>query len=343
LKSEIIKFIQDAEIIVADLTNERPNCYLEVGFAMGIDKFRNIILTAKEDHNPTSPNHVKGGPRIHFDLSGYDILFWSPEKIEDFQSELTKRIKRRRLIISSATPRSPWDIEWIQLERDKAILGLRQSGFEGFMEIRFAVDHPKPQFLQKSLLESGEKAEIKSFGWPIAVTLEREDCRPRPRSSGIVAEISIPEDKIYDYWAIQRNGDFYLLQSLFEDWRTKPGTFIFYDTRIVRVTEALLYCARLYSNLGIDRSTRVNFAVRHGGLSGRRMSSTTSGFFRDGATAAENTIDEETSFPLEEIESNLVGIVKRLLASLFVVFNFTELPDSVYENTVSKFAQGIVV
>ena len=35
LKSEIIKFIEDSDIIVADLTNERPNCYLEVGYTMG--------------------------------------------------------------------------------------------------------------------------------------------------------------------------------------------------------------------------------------------------------------------------------------------------------------------
>jgi hypothetical protein len=31
LKSEIVAFIDQADIIVADLTKERPNCYLEVG------------------------------------------------------------------------------------------------------------------------------------------------------------------------------------------------------------------------------------------------------------------------------------------------------------------------
>lgn len=75
LKSEIIKRIQDSEVIVADLTNERPNCYLEVGYAMGIDKFRNLILTARQDHNQDSPDHQPGGAKIHFDLSGYDVLF----------------------------------------------------------------------------------------------------------------------------------------------------------------------------------------------------------------------------------------------------------------------------
>jgi len=34
LKNEIIQNINSADIIIADLTNERPNCYLEVGVSM---------------------------------------------------------------------------------------------------------------------------------------------------------------------------------------------------------------------------------------------------------------------------------------------------------------------
>src|SRR5208282_1717359 len=74
LKSEIIGFIENSHIIVADLTNERPNCYLEVGYAMGIDKFRNLILTARRDHNQDDPAHSPGGAKVHFDLQGYDVL-----------------------------------------------------------------------------------------------------------------------------------------------------------------------------------------------------------------------------------------------------------------------------
>ena len=85
LKSEIIGFIERSEVIIADLTHERPNCYLEIGYAMGIDKFRNLILTVREDHSPNSPNHVKGGSKIHFDLTGYDILFWNPDDLDTFR------------------------------------------------------------------------------------------------------------------------------------------------------------------------------------------------------------------------------------------------------------------
>jgi len=99
LKSELIQFIHNSDIIIADLTNERPNCYLEVGYAMGIDKFRNLILTVREDHFPESPNFVQGGPKVHFDLGGYDILRWNIGEVDNLREELEKRIGRRLAII----------------------------------------------------------------------------------------------------------------------------------------------------------------------------------------------------------------------------------------------------
>ena len=101
LASEIIAFIEEAEIIVADLTNERPNCYLEVGYALGVAKFTNLVLTAREDHDPESPRHRPGGAKVHFDLAGYDILFWHPERLDAFRGELEKRIARRRLLLEA--------------------------------------------------------------------------------------------------------------------------------------------------------------------------------------------------------------------------------------------------
>jgi hypothetical protein len=102
LKSEITALIEDSDIVIADLTNERPNCYLEVGYAMGRNRFRNLILLAREDHNSDSPNYKPGGKKVHFDLSGYDILFWDPNSPNEFQTELKRRIQRRlNLLVAS--------------------------------------------------------------------------------------------------------------------------------------------------------------------------------------------------------------------------------------------------
>ena len=73
--------------------------------------------------------------------------------------------------------------------------------------------------------------------------------QPRPRSDGIVADLHFGGDSPeYDYWALRRNGDYYLRKSLFEDKR--DPTAIFFNTRIVRNTELLLYALRLYDKLG---------------------------------------------------------------------------------------------
>ncbi|MEN8184664.1 MAG: hypothetical protein ABFS46_19255 [Myxococcota bacterium] len=100
LHTEIIGFLEEAEILVADLTHERPNCYLEVGYALGAGRFTNLVLLAREDHDPDHPSHRPGGPKVHFDLAGYDILFWNPRRLGAFRSELEKRVRRRRMLLA---------------------------------------------------------------------------------------------------------------------------------------------------------------------------------------------------------------------------------------------------
>ncbi len=100
LKSEIVNFIKSSDIIIADLTNERPNCYLEVGYTMGLNKFQNLILISREDHLPESPNFKKDGPKIHFDLIGYDIIFWDPNDLNEFRIKLETKIKNRLKLVN---------------------------------------------------------------------------------------------------------------------------------------------------------------------------------------------------------------------------------------------------
>jgi hypothetical protein len=166
LKTEIVNFIESADIIIADLTNERPNCYLEVGYAMGLDKFRNLILTAREDHNHDSPNYESGGLKIHFDLSGYDILFWDTEKPEDFQQELERRVRRRLTVIQPSVekPKSSWDEDWISGHQEIAINGLKSIKKTAFMEIKMTLCDLKLNVLQGELLRQARQAQIRTFG-----------------------------------------------------------------------------------------------------------------------------------------------------------------------------------
>jgi hypothetical protein len=55
--------IQTCGFVIADLTNQRPNVYYEIGYAKGLNK--KLLLTSK-----------KGTP-VHFDLYGYNRLEWT--------------------------------------------------------------------------------------------------------------------------------------------------------------------------------------------------------------------------------------------------------------------------
>lgn len=340
LKSEIVNFIESSDIIVADLTNERPNCYLEVGYTMGLDKFRNLIMTSREDHNQDSSNYKKGGPKIHFDLQGYDILFWEESNLDKFKEELEKRIRRRlaTLITPQLKTEIPWDNEWISSNQTIALSSLKQTGMGAFMEIRMVLPELNLNISQGELLKNAEKATINTFGWPIGVVLNRRDeYRPRPRTDGIVANINTGDH--YDYWTIRKDGAFYLLKSLFED--VKNSGIIFFDTRIVRITETLLYAVRLYSGLGITPNSRIIIGIKHSGLRNRVLASANP--LRDWRVehkSSENEVYNEIDTTLEQIESNLVENVEKFTEELFTIFDYFKIDKSVLEEIVNNFVEG---
>jgi hypothetical protein len=341
LKAEIIGFIEDAEIIIADVTLERPNCYLEIGYAMGVDKFKNLILTVREDHFLESKNHKEGGPQIHFDLAGYDILAWHPQEIDKFRQELEKRI-RRRLAITAPPPAAPGALthgDWLAEQIATADAGLKGTSRTAFMELHFAPAGVE-RFSLTKLREAAEYAPIHTFGWPIGVVLHRDGVRPHPRADGIAAEVTREGRDAYDYWALRRTGEFYWRGTLFEDDNSEEK--IFFDTRIVRVSEALLYCGRLYTALGLNRQRVVTITVRHVGLKGRRLSSANPGRALDDQRdpAHENVSVAHFTVRLEQLESELVSLVKEVLAPLFALFDFFELNDRVYEDIINRFVAG---
>src|SRR6185503_541807 len=93
----------------------------------------------------------------------------------------------------------------------------------GYMELRFALEPPKPTINARELLDAVRAAEIHTFGWPIGIVMEQDEWRPRPVADGIQAMLSV-EGQSYDFWRLRTNGDYYLLSSLFEDTHPNIGT-----------------------------------------------------------------------------------------------------------------------
>ncbi len=65
ISQQILENISNSELVLAELSGERPNCYYEAGFAHALGK--EIIFSIKE------------GNDIHFDLAGYRFITWNTE------------------------------------------------------------------------------------------------------------------------------------------------------------------------------------------------------------------------------------------------------------------------
>lgn len=225
-------------------------------------------------------------------------------------------------------------------------MGLISLGLVAHMELRFGL-HDGINKSQIELLNAVRKSEIHTFGWPIGVTIEnRDEDKPRPYGDGIRAEISIKEHSLsgrqsYDYWAARKTGDFFLLQSLFEDMRVKNQ--IFFNTRIVRVTEALLFASNLYINLGVPPDARLSIRVTHRGLAGRSLTSSSPNrhIFSPKITR-EAQSETEIVVVLGTIRETLVDDVRRIAEPLFMLFDFEEFQPQIYNDIVRRFEQGNV-
>jgi hypothetical protein len=167
------------------------------------------------------------------------------------------------------------DDPWFVRHADTAAAGHAKLGFKALTELRYGPHSPVNKS-QIDLLNAVRKSEIRTFGWPIGIMLENQDeYRPRPMADGIRAEVAVEKAHLsgrssYDYWALRNNGDFYLLQSLFEDDRDVNA--VFFNSRLVRVTEALMFAANLYDALGEPGDTKLSIRVTHRGIAGRTLS-----------------------------------------------------------------------
>jgi hypothetical protein len=230
--------------------------------------------------------------------------------------------------------------EWFQAQHRVAAAGLTKVNLTGAMEVRFAL-HNGLNKSQVELLSAVQGSQIKTFGWPIAVVLEnRLEFKPRPFGDGIRAEIALADDRTsYDYWAVRKNGDFYLLQSFFEDTRDKNA--LFFNTRIVRVTEALMFASKFYTALGTDPDAKISVRFTHSGLATRTLKSAgPNRMLSRSPTSHEQVSETETVIALRDIHNTLVDEVQRVCAPMFMLFDFQELSSIVYEDIVRRFEKG---
>jgi TIR domain len=234
------------------------------------------------------------------------------------------------------------DDEWFATQTVTALEGMEKLAITGSMELRFALHEPINKS-QIELLAAVRSSQIRTFGWPIAVTLDTNEYRAKPVEDGIQAEIAIPRRMqsgrpAYDFWHLRENGDFFLLHDLFEDHRAEKK--LFFDTRIVRVTESILFCSNLYRNLGVDEATRVGLRVTHRGLKGRELVAATPNRHIFPATTSADTSRSQFVDSVGQLVPRLIDHVIQLTEPLFMLFDFKKFDRVVYEELVNHFVAG---
>lgn len=340
LKKEIVEYIEKAEIIIADITNERPNCYLEIGYAMGLDKYKNLIFTVREDHHHESENYKKGGPKIHFDVSGYDILFWDPKKLEDFKNALTNKINRRLVTINPAPKelrQQLWDKEWLQERRNFVVEKFDKLGFKRNIEILISPINFKLNISQSELLDITDKSQIETTGWPIGIVfIHNPSLKPLPKSDGILSEIYGIENRSYDYSYFKKNGQIFISKSPLEEHFGLPESII-PDERIRRTTEVLLYVLRFYSRCKLPVNERIEIEIKYTGLLNNAISYGPNGNPLRPTKSSENECVLKIITSLSDIEKRLPEIVQELVNGLLVLFDFYVLDFEHTSSIVNEF------
>jgi hypothetical protein len=99
ITDQVLEQIERSAVVLADLSGERPNCYLEVGYALALQK--ELILTCRKDDH------------VHFDLEHKRIIFWETEsELHDALLPRLEAVKERARRISGPSippslPRPP--------------------------------------------------------------------------------------------------------------------------------------------------------------------------------------------------------------------------------------------
>ena len=338
LKSEIIKFIQESEIVVADLTNERPNCYLEVGYTMGWCHARNLqsklILTCREDHSPDSPNRRANGPKVHFDLSGYDISYWLPDRLDSFQADLVSRINKRRRSLASDSPtaRTILDENWITKHRQTAIKTLHSFGKKSFIEAAVVP-------LQNERTWSLD--ELHTAWSPIASGALTEGKTTEKRFAKEVVIENVGEQREWcAFWTFHKNGSLYTLASLPEESKSTDGA-LSARRRVIQIGWLLVCCRCFYSRLELPLDSVLDIRVQHGRLLNRTLKASRYSAEKTYGPSAEDTISSVANGKsLTDIVHRPEAALKELVGPLFEVFGFPIPEDAYFKSFVGSLMTG---
>lgn len=203
------------------------------------------------------------------------------------------------------------------------------------------VPSPLPVSLSRllSILDDSEGHET---GWPIGVTLDKEEYRPRPLGRAIEAWIAdgIITDHL-DYWYARPDSFFFATRGLQEDLSMQPGGGVFeWILPIWRMGEGILHAVRMDRAFG-SNSNFSRFLARYDGLAGRTLWNSRPEIQgpMQRHICRVDTWSNEIRVPKELDLEILTSLLVSLLSSLYEQFDFFEMPRNVYLMELKKMVE----
>ncbi|MGZ8707916.1 MAG: hypothetical protein ACXW0R_11110 [Gaiellaceae bacterium] len=146
-----------------------------------------------------------------------------------------------------------------------------------------------------------------------------------------------------DYWRASPDARMFLLRGYEEDGepdKRAPGSAFDFTIPIWRFGEALLHAERLARELGDPQAT-VHFKGSWDGLKGRALRSLWARrLVTYNPTAQQDSVVSHVSAVAEDITPRLSEVVHELLAPLYTIFDFYEVPPRVIEEELTQMREG---
>ena len=201
------------------------------------------------------------------------------------------------------------------------------------------------------------REELRNTGWPMFVSLTRDDLAPYEHDGGLECWVK-PEDAGVervitadpahcDFWRAAPTGRFMLIRGYQEDAQEtfKPRTILDTTLPIWRVSEGLLHAAGMAAALKDDAKSDivVRFRILYTGLSGRVLrpwANPLADLLVEGGAARSDETLLETVASTKDIEANLAAHVTPLIASLYERFGVSGLSTQQVAGEVERFRKS---
>ena len=210
----------------------------------------------------------------------------------------------------------------------------------GWYEIGFSLLGGEPAASVTELRERlAEARSIQLTGWPPFL-----DWDPSPHGQCVEAWAGQPapnrtmdDPSLCDYWRSALDGYLYTIRGYTEDGLPdyRAGTVIDLTLPVWRVGESILFAARFAETF--DDADEIAVRCRFTGLNGRQMTQVAGHRWPSYRGACRtNEITTEVTIQTLRVEDNIVEIVHRVLAPVYELFDFFELPEVLVKTELGR-------